>query len=77
MREWFSREVLKGGHTMAKQKQYEVTFAKGTKDEVTYPVEATSKQKAAEEFSRQYIGRRDSTLAKLVKVVQVQPDEEE
>ncbi len=63
---------------MAKQqKQYEVTFAKGTPQQVTYPVEATSKREAASEFSRQYLGRRDSTLANLVKVVQVQPDEEE
>ncbi len=61
---------------MATQKQYEVTFAQGTDKEVTYPVEATSKKEAAEEFSRQYIGWTDQTLAKLVKVAQVQPDEE-
>lgn len=61
---------------MAKQKQYEVTFAQGTDKEVTYPVEATSKQKAAEEFSEMYLGRRDQTLASLVKVQEVKAEEE-
>jgi hypothetical protein len=66
-----------GEFIMAKQqKQYEVTFAQGTPQQVTYPIEATSKKEAALEFSHQYIGRRDTTLAELVKVTQVQPDEE-
>ena len=63
---------------MAKQqKQYEVTFAQGTPQQVTYPIEATSKKEAAEEFSRQYLGSRDSTLASLVKVAQVRTEEQE
>lgn len=63
---------------MAKKKQYEVTFDPNDKSKkVTYPIEATSKQEAALEFSRQYIGRRSSALASLVKVTQVQSDEEE
>ncbi len=63
---------------MAKQqKQYEVTFNPNDESQkVTYPIEAPSKKEAALEFSRQYIGRRDSTLAKLVKVTQAQSEQE-
>jgi hypothetical protein len=50
-------------------KQYLVTFAKDSPQEVTYPVEAESKKEARREFSRQYIGRVDSTLCDLLKVM--------
>ncbi len=62
---------------MKQQKQYEVTFDPNDKSKkVTYPIEAPSKKEAALEFSRQYLGRRDSTLATLVIVVQVPSDQE-
>lgn len=50
-------------------KHYLVTFAKGAPQEVTYPIEEDTKQKAKEEFSRQYLGWVDSTLCSLLKVV--------
>jgi hypothetical protein len=59
-----------------KNKEYEVAFAVGTSNEVRYPIEATSKRAAALEFSRQYLGRADSTLADIVRVNQVKRDEE-
>lgn len=62
---------------MAKNKNYEVTFAKGTPQQATYPVEAESKEKAKETFSHQYLGRWDQALMRLLKVVQVQSDEDE
>lgn len=50
-------------------KQWLVQFAKGTPQEVTYPIATGTKKEAKEEFSRQYIGRVDSTLCSLVRVV--------
>lgn len=58
-----------------KPKQYTVTFAKGAPQEVTYPIEAVSKKEAKEEFSRQYIGRKDSTLQSLLRVMEWKEDE--
>jgi hypothetical protein len=71
------RPTHKGEHTMAKQKKYEVTFAQGTENETTYPVEAENKRAAKEEFCQLYIGRSDQTLASLLKVVEVESDNEE
>lgn len=60
-----------------KDKQYLVVFAGGTPQEVCYPVKETTKAKAALEFTRMYLGRVDQVLARLVKVVQVDSEEEE
>jgi len=56
---------------------YLVTFAKGTEQEVTYPVEAKTKKAAREEFSVQYIGYSDEALCSLLHVQRDEETEEE
>jgi len=58
------------------KKQYEVTFAKGTDKQVTYPVEANNKQDAKAAFCLMYVGEPAQALERLLTVVEVEPEEE-